>query len=94
MGHSILLADVIRGKEKSGNGDKKQDRRQKEGLAAQAIVQRGEEKKLEDATQHLHRCQNGSDGGRIEAQSSHVYWRCKVDRNTVWEDMSRMVNDA
>ena len=79
MGHSILLGDVILGGEKSSDGDKERNRSQKEGLSAQPIVQRGKEKKLEDATQHLHRCQDGSDGGGIEAQSSHVDWSCEID---------------
>ena len=72
MGHPVHLGDVVRGGEKSSNGDKERDRSQKEGFSAQPIVQRGKEKKLEDATQHLHQCQNGSDGGGIKAQSSHV----------------------
>ena len=79
MGHSILLADAIRDGEKSSNGDKERDHSQKEGLSAQPIVQGGEEKKLEDATQHLHRRQDGSDGGGIEAESSHIYWTCEID---------------
>ena len=44
MGHPVLLGDVIRGGEKSSDGNKERDRSQKEGLFAQTIVQRGEEK--------------------------------------------------
>ena len=79
MGHPIHLGDVVHGGEKSSNGDKERDHSQKEGLSAQPIVQWGKEKKLEDATQH-HQCQDGSDGGGIKAESSHVYWSCEIDR--------------
>ena len=79
VGHSVHLADVIHGGEKSSDGDEERDRSQKESFSAQPIVQLGKEKKLEDATQHLHRCQDGSDGGGIEAESSHVYWSSEID---------------
>ena len=77
MGHPVLLGDMIRGREKSGDGDNERDRSQKDGLSAQPIVQLGKEK-LEDVIQHFPSMpgwlQGSSDGGRIEAQSSHVHW--------------------
>ena len=63
MGHPLPLGDMIHGREMSSDGDKERDRSQKEGLSAPPIVQRGKEKKLKDATQHLHRCQDGFDDG-------------------------------
>ena len=67
MGYPLLLCDMIHGMEMSSNGDKEQDHSQKEGHSAQPIVQQGKEKKLKNATQHLHQCQDGFDGRGIEA---------------------------